>query len=166
MKHTLKNWNGAGRHKNRMPYPDSRLMAANGKMEVCYNVQTAVDAQNKLIAAFAVTNDGTDKNQITPMAEQTKTLLGTDTLTIVADAGYDRVQDIVESMARGVNPQVAGTDFDLCVPTNEPVETAPVSHKEGRCVYIAERNIVLCPMGKTGTPSSGAYGRRRFSEII
>jgi hypothetical protein len=60
-------------------------MAANGKMAVCYNVQTAVDAQNKLIAAFEVTNEGTDKNHITPMAEQTKTLLGTDTLTIVAD---------------------------------------------------------------------------------
>ena len=36
---------------------DSRLMRANGKMEVCYNVQTAVDAKRKLIAEYEVTKD-------------------------------------------------------------------------------------------------------------
>ena len=32
--------------------PDSRLMMANGKMDVCYNVQTAVDEKNKLNIAL------------------------------------------------------------------------------------------------------------------
>jgi hypothetical protein len=39
-------------------------MLANGKMDVCYNVQTAVDAKHKLIAAF----EGNGKNHLTPMA--------------------------------------------------------------------------------------------------
>jgi hypothetical protein len=34
---------------------DNRLMMSNDKMEVCYNVQTAVDAKNKLIVEFEVT---------------------------------------------------------------------------------------------------------------
>jgi hypothetical protein len=88
-------------------------MAANGKMEVCYNVQTAVDAKNKLVVEFEVTNEGTDNNQITPMAEGAKAILGTDRVTVVADAGYDRVQDIMESMDRGTTPHIAGTDFDI-----------------------------------------------------
>jgi transposase len=127
--------------------PDSRLMAANGKMEVCYNVQTAVDAKNKLVVEFEVTNEGTDNNQITPMVERTKAILGTDTVAVVADAGYGSVQDIVESMAHGATPHIAGTDFDVCVPTDEPPSATLVLHKDGRCVYIAGRNMVLCPMG-------------------
>jgi transposase len=132
---------------------DSRLMAANGKMEMCYNVQTAVDAQNKLVVEFEVTNEGTDNNQITPMAERTKTLLRTDAVTVVADAGYDSVQDIVESMAHGVAPHIAGTDFDICVPAPESEAVVPAAHHNGRCVYRAERNLVICPMGKTLYPS-------------
>jgi hypothetical protein len=32
---------------------------------------------------------------MTPMVERTKPLLSTDALTIVADAGYDSVQDMI-----------------------------------------------------------------------
>jgi len=51
--------------------PDSRLMMANGKLDVCYNIQTAVDSKNKMIAEFEVTNEAVDKNQLTPMAKKT-----------------------------------------------------------------------------------------------
>jgi hypothetical protein len=64
---------------------ESWLMATNGKIDVCYNVQTAVDAKHKLIAEFEVTSEGTDHNQLTPVIERTKTVLGTETLTVVAD---------------------------------------------------------------------------------
>ena len=37
--------------------PDSRLMKANGKLDVCYNVQTVVDAKHKLIVEFDVINN-------------------------------------------------------------------------------------------------------------
>jgi hypothetical protein len=111
-----------------------------------------VDAKNKLVVEFEVTNEGNDKNQITPMAERTKSVLGTEAVTVVADTGYDSVQDIVESMAQGVEPHIAGTDFDVCVPTDEPPSSVVVSQKDGRCVYVAGRNLVLCPMGKTLYP--------------
>jgi len=129
--------------------PDSRLMKANGKMDVCYNIQTVVDAKNKLVAYFEVTNNASDINQITPMAERAKDILETDHLTAVVDTGYDSVQDIVTSMNQGIEVHVAGTDFDICAPTSNPQEATQItSHKEGRPVYYADRNIALCPMGK------------------
>lgn len=132
--------------------PDSRLMMANGKLDVCYNVQTAVDAKNKLIAEFEVTNNAADVNQITPMAERAKEILEVDTITAVVDAGYDSVQDIVAGQNQGVDVHVAGTDFDICVPAEEQSVTEIHTHKDGRCVYFKDRNIVLCPMGMTLYP--------------
>jgi transposase len=132
--------------------PDSRLMMGNGKMDVYYNVQTSVDAKNKLIAEFEVTNNATDNNQITPMAKITKEILGTDQLTAVIDTGYDSVQDIIDGMNQDVDVHVAGTNFDVCVPADEQSETEITTHKDGRCVYFADRNIALCPMGKVLYP--------------
>ena len=127
---------------------DSRLMMANGKLDVCYNIQTAVDSKNKMVAEFEVTNEAVDKNQLTPMAERTKETLEVQTITAVADTGYDSVQDIVRSMGQGITPHVAGANFDICLPSNNDFEIVIESHQNGRCVYDAERNIVLCPMGK------------------
>lgn len=132
--------------------PDSRLMMSNGKMDVCYNVQTAVDAKNKLIAEFEVTNNAADVNQITPMAQRAKEMLGVDAITAVVDAGYDSIQDIVAGTGQGIDIHVAGTDFDICVPTDEQSCTEILSHKDGRCVYFADRNVTLCPMGKVLYP--------------
>src|SRR6266567_1054492 len=47
---------------------DSRPMMSGGRIEVCYNVQTAVDAKHKLIVAADVTNAASDRDQLSPMA--------------------------------------------------------------------------------------------------
>lgn len=130
---------------------DSRLMMANGKLDVCYNVQTAVDGKNKLVVDFDVTNFAVDKNQLAPMATRACEILETEHLTAVADTGYDSIQDIVKCMEQGIEPHVAGTDFDICLPAETTCEEI-VSHINGRSVYISERNIVLCPMGKVLYP--------------
>jgi hypothetical protein len=87
------------------------------------------------------------------MVERAKSILGTETLAVVADAGYGSVQDIVESMAHGATPPIAGTDFDIGVPAPEPGAAVPTARRNGRCVYIAGRNLAVCPMGKTLYPS-------------
>jgi transposase len=134
---------------------DSRLMTTNSaKMDVCYNVQTAVDAKNKLIVDFEVTNQGNDKNFITPMATSAMKLLGVGKITAVTDAGYESIQDIMAAMGEGVDVHVAGTDFDICVPAEKGEQAGINSHHNGRCVYISERNIALCPMGHVLYPVS------------
>ncbi len=131
--------------------PDSRLMMANGKLDVCYNVQSAVDSKNKMVVDFDVTNSAVDKNQLTPMAERAAELLETDHLTVVADTGYDSVQDIVKCMEKSIVPHVAGTDFNICLEADSLPDEI-VSHTSGRPVYIVERNLALCPMGKVLYP--------------
>jgi hypothetical protein len=144
-----------GEKQKSLTDPESRLMTTtSAKMDVCYNVQTAVDAKNKLIVDFEVTNQGNDKNFITPMAVRAKELLETETLAVVTDAGYESIQDITAAMAEGVDVHVAGTDFDICVPAEEGEQAEINSHHNGRCVYIAKRNIALCPMGHVLYPMS------------
>jgi len=131
---------------------DSRLMQTNGKMDVCYNVQTSVDAKNKLIAEFEISNQGNDKNFITPLAKKTKAILETETIIVAVDNGYESIQDILAAKSQGIEAHVAGTDFDVCVPSEGGQQIQIRSHHNGRCVYIKERNISLCPMGNVLYP--------------
>lgn len=141
-----------GEKQKSLTDPDSRLMVSYGKVDVCYNIQTAVDAQNKMIADFKVSSQGNDKNFITPMASSAKEIMETETLTVVADGGYESTQDIISAMAQGFDVHVAGTDFDICVPADAGEQAETRSHRNGRCAYIAERNIALCPMGNVLYP--------------
>ena len=138
---------GTGETQKSLTDTDSRLMKANGRMEECYNVQTAVDSKNKMIAEFEVTNRADDFNQVQKMSAQTEQMLETKGLKVVVDAGYDSVQEIVACMQDGVDLHVAGTDFDVCVKA-DTAGGAITEHKDRRCVYFSDRNIVLCPMGE------------------
>lgn len=133
--------------------PDSRLMMANGKMDVCYNVQTAVDEKNKLIAEFEVTNAVLDKNQLSKMANQAAEILENDDLIAVADKGYDSASDIVKCLREGKSVHVAGAEMEVCIPVDEIHSETIETHTNGRTVYIPERNIAICPMGKILYPS-------------
>ena len=144
----------SGEKQKSLTDPDSRLMYGNGKTDVCYNVQTAADAENKLIVDFEVSNQGNDYNFITPMAESAMELFETETIAAVTDNGYASIQDITAAMKSGVDVHVAGTDFDICLPAGEGEEPVINGHHNGRCVYIPERNIALCPMGKVLYPAS------------
>lgn len=42
--------------------PDSRAMVNNQRVEVCYNIQSTVDAKHKLILDHEVTNEVKDTN--------------------------------------------------------------------------------------------------------
>ena len=128
--------------------PESRLMLANGKMDVCYNIQTAVDAKNKLITEFEVTNNANDMNQLTPMAEKVMKILETEKITATADKGFNSASDIAIATLQGVDVHVSGADIQICIPTQEKEQAEIVEQKNGKCVYLKDRNIAVCPMGK------------------
>jgi transposase len=56
--------------------PDARSMRTRGTGIVGYNVQTVVDAKHHLIVAHEVTNDGSDREQLTSMATQARDAMG------------------------------------------------------------------------------------------
>jgi transposase len=74
--------------------PDARSMKTRGTGIVGYNVQTAVETKHHLIVAHEVTNDGSDRSQLSPMAKQAREAMGIKELSAVADRGYFKSEEI------------------------------------------------------------------------
>ena len=75
--------------------PDSRSMSSGyGRGTVGYNVQTAVDTKHHLIVTHEVTNDVVDRSQLANMAKKSKQVLQVDNLTVIADRGYYKGEEI------------------------------------------------------------------------
>ena len=88
--------------------PDARVMATQRKNSgvVGYNVQVAVEPTHHLIVAHEVTNDVTDRAQLTPMAKQARAAMGTQDLTAVADRGYFSGTQLLACRAEGIRALV------------------------------------------------------------
>ncbi len=84
--------------------PDSRPMMSGGRIEVCYHVQTAVDAKHKLLVAADVTNAAGDRDQLSPMAAAAPQALGSATPVVVADQGYHHGTEIQRCLDAGLTP--------------------------------------------------------------
>jgi len=120
--------------------PDARSMNHRGSGLVGYNVQTAVDTDHHLIVAHEVTNVGSDRRQLAKMAKRAKTDLNVDELSVVADRGYYRSQEIQACDEAGITayvpkPQTSGNR---------------ARGQFGRAAfrYIAEDDAYECPAGE------------------
>ncbi len=121
--------------------PDARSMVkAGGGSTVSYNVQTAVDSKHHLIAAHEVTNAPSDRSQLSSMAGQAKSALDAKTLTVIADPGYYKGQEIVDCY---------DADITALVPkTNTSPGKAKGRYSKADFHYDAERNEYVCPAGQ------------------
>jgi hypothetical protein len=79
--------------------PDSRAMGAHTHVAVDYNAQVAVDAKHQLIVEQQVTNQVVDMGLLMPTAESAKAALGVETIAVVADRGYFKIEDIPTEQA-------------------------------------------------------------------
>jgi transposase len=120
--------------------PDSRAMTANGKVVVGYNVQTAVDAKNKLIVEQAVNNQGTDLGLLKETAEPAGVILEGETIDVVADAGYYKSEDIEACEQAGLSPQVPRPQRGHAVREG--------LFRKDEFQYDAERDAYICPAGQ------------------
>ena len=124
--------------------PDSRAMAAHTKVGVGYNVQVAVDAKNKLIVEQAVTNQVVDMGLLTQTAEPAREVLGVETIDVVADRGYFKIEDIEACEKTGCVPHVAKPQ------RGSSVREGLFRKDEFR--YDAGLDAYVCPAGKLLTP--------------
>ena len=122
--------------------PDARSMTSHGKGTgiVGYNVQAAVDAKHHLIVAHEATNVGSDRAQLSPMAQAAREAMGKDKLKAVADRGY-----------------YSGAQIKAChdagIATILPKPTTSNAKAEGRFdkadfIYIARDDEYQCPAGQ------------------
>jgi len=120
--------------------PDARSMKTRGAGIVGYNVQTAVDAKHHLIVAHEVTNIGIDRDQLSAMATQARAAIGTEALTVIADRGYFKGEEILACQEAGITAIV-------------PKTTTSGAKADGRFdradfIYDAEKNEYRCPAGQ------------------
>lgn len=76
---------------------DARLMKSRDGKIPAYNVQIAVDEENKMIADSEVVTDENDKAMLPQMIESIKEELGRVPEEIIADSGYDN-PDLIEEI--------------------------------------------------------------------
>ncbi len=122
--------------------PDARPMGiGKGPKPPSYNMQTAVDADTGLIIHHEVTSEPNDTRQLYPMAKATKDVLGTNKLTIVADAGYSSGAAAAACENDGITP---------CVPANRAINNQGDGTLFDRSafVYLADSDTYSCPAGR------------------
>ena len=122
--------------------PDARSMATSGRGSgvVGYNVQIAVEAEHHLIVTHEVTNDGSDRSQLSHVAKETKATLEVDKLDVVADRGYFNGEEILACEEAGITVTL-------------PKPMTSNSKAEGRFGkqdfrYLAEEDVYVCPAGE------------------
>jgi transposase len=119
--------------------PDARSMATSGRGTgiVGYNVQSAVDVKHHMIVAHEVINVGHDRTQLASMAKQARAAVDQNGLTVVADRGYFKGEEILECEQAGIHALV-------------PKPLTSNNRAEGRFdkadfVYLAQSDEYRCP---------------------
>lgn len=122
--------------------PDARSMATSGKGSgmVAYNVQVAVDTKHHLIVAHEVTNAGSDRAQLSPMAQTARQAMGRKKLRAYADRGYFSGRQIKACADAGIDAVL-------------PKPMTSNAKAEGRFdrtdfIYIKQDDEYLCPAGQ------------------
>src|ERR1700750_1330492 len=131
--------------------PDSRAMAAHTRVAVGYNAQIAVDTKHKLIVEQQVTNQVVDMGLLTQTAEPAKEVLGVETIGVVADKGYFKIEDIEACEKAGMVPFVPR-------PQRGPSVKAGLFRKD-EFVYNADKDVYVCPAGQRLYPYSSSLLR-------
>jgi transposase len=129
--------------------PDARSMKTRGTGIVGYNVQTVVDQNTHMIVAHEVVNEGLDRDLLTPMTERAQETTGIKDLTVVADRGYYKGEQILACTQTGANPLVP----------NSATSNALAAGRFGKrdFIYIARDDQYRCPAGELAI--------RRFTTI-
>lgn len=132
---------------------DARLLSKNGQKVAGYNVQQSIDSRHKLIVTHEVTHDGNDVKQLLPMAKQTQEIVGSEALTVVADAGYYNPEQIKACQEIGITPYVA-------IPDKSKAIKAQGRYTRAQFQFNAEQNHYRCPAGQSLEQVGRPYDKR------
>lgn len=117
---------------------EARLMKGRQGQHVSYNVQIAVDSKHKLVADYAVKNEGNDVNCLAALAQGAQRELGVKELKVCADRGYYNSAQIKTC-------EEAGIEVHMERPA--PRQGAGIFPRE-RFAYDALQDSYTCPAGK------------------
>jgi transposase len=139
--------------------PDSRqIMLRNNIIEVCYNVQTTVDAENNIPIDYNVTNQN-DSRAMGNMVQRARSILGTNDFTALYDKGYHTGSELKIAQELGIETIVA-------IPDIPATSQAPDHNYNYECFkYDLSSDTYTCPQGdvlKTNGRWYTTHGKRNI----
>jgi hypothetical protein len=99
-----------------------------------------LDTKHHLIVAHEVTNVGSDRSQLSRMAEQARAAIGSEAIEAVADRGYYSGEEILAC-------EEAGITVYLPKPMTSGINAKGRFGKQD-FVYVAADDVYLCPAGE------------------
>jgi transposase len=134
--------------------PDSKHLMIRGVVsEVAYNVQSTVDAKNKLPIDYEVTNEN-DRNALAPMVQRAIEILGNNDFEVVFDKGYHNAEQLHKCHQMGVETHVAIT----APSSNAPDTNFNLNHFQ----YNSATDTYTCPANQTMHTNGNWYLKRVY----
>ena len=131
--------------------PESRKLPIRQKiLEVCYNIQASVDDKHCIPIDFKTTNNN-DTHALANMTARTKSILGHNEFTELADKGYHTGEEIRRCHELGVETLVS-------VPKTPVSSQAPdPGFNQNKFHYDKEHDVYICPAGQKLTTTGTWY---------
>jgi len=135
--------------------PDARLMGNNrGGVDVCYNVQSAVDSKHHIVTNFDVIKSPVDHGQLGNMVKKVQKTLKVKRFIALADKGYYNGADLQRCKKYKVKTIVSKQK------PSDPKEQPKEFHND-KFTYNKETDTYTCPTGKILHPHNKKTAVRR-----
>jgi len=126
--------------------PEAQLMKErHGVIRPCYNGQCSV-TEDGLIVAQDLVREANDKNQLKPMVEKSREIIGGNLEQVVADAGYGTYENLEYIKKAGLDGYVH--DFAGEIRRILTGDKERNRYHRFNFVYEKEKDCYLCPEGK------------------
>lgn len=135
---------------------ESRALLVHGQVvEVCYNVQTAVDDKHKLVVATHTINRN-DRNALSAIAIEAKENLHAESFVAILDKGYHNGREIQQCEEANIITIVAPS-----VIVNSNAHGTTPDYVVTKFIYNEENDCYTCPQGKTLNTSGNWHKKTR-----
>jgi hypothetical protein len=119
--------------------PDSRSVILHKNIiHVGYNIQSSSDSRHKLLVEYD-TDDVNDTHALSPIAIQTKELLGVKHMNVLADKGYHTGEELEGCQEHDIITYVSPK-----APSTKDIGLYPITS----FIYNAEKDQYTCPQGQ------------------
>lgn len=140
--------------------PDSRALLVQGQVvEVCYNIQAAVDDKHKLIVATHTINRN-DRNALSDIALEAKENLNADSFVAILDKGYHNGRQIQQATDASIITIVAPSEI---VNSNQHGTTP--DYVVTNFTYSEQDDTYTCPQGNTLNTTGTWHKKSRDNNI-
>jgi len=120
---------------------DVRLIKSAGQIKPNYNCQGAVTRDGIIVAAY-VSNNASDKEQLTPLISQAEKNTGTQVENILADSGYSSYANYEWLEQQQKTAYIPDQDYE------HREELKAESYDKSNFIYDPQKDSYTCPQGK------------------